>query len=154
MIDASWLLFVAASLVLIATPGQDMILVMSRSVARAPRPCSYCRWRSIGLVGHTILATLGLGAILRTPSGCSCAEARWRGLPDLSWHRLLRTRQSGLPIGGQAARTLTGFFVDGAVSNLSKPKIAIFYLTFLLNSSSPSAQYPTLTVFVSWARIC
>ena len=27
MIDASWFVFVAASLVLIATPGQDMILV-------------------------------------------------------------------------------------------------------------------------------
>lgn len=34
MIDASWLLFTAASLALIAIPGQDMILVMSRSVAQ------------------------------------------------------------------------------------------------------------------------
>ena len=34
MIDGSWLLFVVASLALIATPGQDMILIMSRSVAQ------------------------------------------------------------------------------------------------------------------------
>jgi threonine/homoserine/homoserine lactone efflux protein len=34
MIDASWLFFVTASLALIATTGQDMILVMSRSVAQ------------------------------------------------------------------------------------------------------------------------
>jgi threonine/homoserine/homoserine lactone efflux protein len=33
MIEASWAFFVVASLVLIATPGQDMILVMSRSVS-------------------------------------------------------------------------------------------------------------------------
>lgn len=36
MLEASWLLFAVASLVLIATPGQDMILVMSRSLAQGP----------------------------------------------------------------------------------------------------------------------
>ncbi len=65
--EASWILFVAASLVLIATPGQDMILVMSRSVAQgAVAGVVTAAGVSIGLVGHTILATLGLGAILRT----------------------------------------------------------------------------------------
>jgi threonine/homoserine/homoserine lactone efflux protein len=34
VIDASWLLFVVASLVLIATPGQDMMIVMSRRSRR------------------------------------------------------------------------------------------------------------------------
>ena len=36
MPEVSWLLFIVASLVLIVTPGQDMILVMSRSVAQGP----------------------------------------------------------------------------------------------------------------------
>ena len=67
MIDASWLVFVVASLVLIATPGQDMILVMSRSVAQgASAGVVTAAGVSVGLVGHTVLATLGLGAILRT----------------------------------------------------------------------------------------
>jgi threonine/homoserine/homoserine lactone efflux protein len=67
MIDAAWLLFVVASLVLIATPGQDMILVMSRSVAQGGvAGVVTAAGVSIGLVGHTVLATLGLGAILRT----------------------------------------------------------------------------------------
>ena len=34
MPEVSWLLFILASLVLIITPGQDMILVMSRSIAQ------------------------------------------------------------------------------------------------------------------------
>jgi threonine/homoserine/homoserine lactone efflux protein len=42
MPEVTWPLFIIASLALIVTPGQDMILVMSRSIAR------------------------GLGAILRT----------------------------------------------------------------------------------------
>jgi threonine/homoserine/homoserine lactone efflux protein len=34
MIEASWPLFIIASLVLIITPGQDMVLVMSRSITQ------------------------------------------------------------------------------------------------------------------------
>ena len=67
MIEASWLLFTIASLVLIATPGQDMILVTSRSIAQGPAAgVATAAGVSVGLIGHTILATLGLGAILRT----------------------------------------------------------------------------------------
>ena len=36
MLDAAWPRFVVASLVLIATLGQDMVLVMSRSIAQGP----------------------------------------------------------------------------------------------------------------------
>src|SRR5512144_1928054 len=66
MIEASWLVFVVTSLVLIATPGQDMILVMSRSVVQGPRAgVATAAGVSVGLIGHTILATVGVGAILR-----------------------------------------------------------------------------------------
>jgi len=150
MIDASWLVFVVASLVLIATPGQDMILVMSRSLAQGTSAGVVTAGGvSIGLVGHTVLATLGLGAVLRTSEWLFFA-LKLAGAAYLIYLGigLLRTRQSSLPIGGQAARTLGRLFVDGAVSNLSNPKIAIFYFAFLPQFVSPSAQYPTLTMFV------
>ena len=67
MIEVSWLLFIVASLLLIATPGQDMILVMSRSIAQgAGAGVATAAGVSVGLVGHTVLAALGLGAVLRT----------------------------------------------------------------------------------------
>ena len=66
MIEVSWPVFVIASLVLIATPGQDMLLVMSRSIAQGPAAgVATAAGVSVGLIGHTVLATLGLGAILR-----------------------------------------------------------------------------------------
>jgi len=61
MIDATWLVFTIAALVLIATPGQDMILVMSRSVAQgAAAGVVTAAGVSAGLVGPTLLATPGL----------------------------------------------------------------------------------------------
>lgn len=150
MIDASWFVFVVASLVLIATPGQDMILVMSRSVAQGPLAGVVTAGGvSVGLVGHTVLATLGLGAILRTSEWLFVA-LKLVGAAYLIYLgiRLLRTRQTSLPIGSQVGRTLGRLFVEGAVSNLSNPKIAIFYFAFLPQFVSPGAQYPTLTVFV------
>ncbi len=96
MIEASWLVFVVASLVLIATPGQDMILVMSRSVAQgAAAGVVTAGGVSVGLVGHTILATLGLGAILRTSEWLFVA-LKLVGAAYLVYLGigLLRTRQS------------------------------------------------------------
>ena len=150
MIDASWLLFLIASLVLIATPGQDMILVMSRSVAQgAAAGIVTAAGVSVGLVGHTVLATLGLGAVLRTSEWLFVA-LKVVGAAYLVYLGigLLRTRQSRLPTEVRAARSLGRLFVDGAVSNLSNPKIAIFYFAFLPQFVSPSAPRPTVTVFV------
>ena len=91
MRDVSWLLFAVASLVLIVTPGQDMVLVMSRSIAQgAAAGVATAAGVSVGLVGHTVLATLGLGAILRTSEWLFIAlklagAPSWLALVS-SWH--------------------------------------------------------------------
>ncbi len=67
MPDATWLLFCFASMDVITTAGQDMILVMSRSIAQGPAAgVATAAGVSVELVGHTLLATRGLGTILRT----------------------------------------------------------------------------------------
>jgi len=149
MIEASWLVFVAASFVLIATPGQDMILVMSRSVAQgAAAGVATAAGVSVGLVSHTLLATLGLGALLRTSEWLfivlklvGAAYLLYLGLG------LLLTRRGTLALAGAAApRSLRKLFADGALSNLSNPKIALFYFAFLPQFVSPAARHPTLTI--------
>ena len=150
MVEASWLLFVVASLALIATPGQDMILVMSRSIAQgAAAGVVTAAGVAVGLLGHTVLATLGLGAILRT-SEWLFAALKFAGAAYLLYLGigLLRTSHGSLVIGKQAARPLGKLFLDGAFSNLSNPKVAIFYFAFLPQFVSPSARHPTLSVFV------
>ncbi len=150
MIDAYWFLFTVASLALIALPGQDMILVMSRSIAQGAKAgVVTAAGVSIGLVGHTVLATLGLGVILRTSEWLFLA-LKLVGAAYLLYLGvgLLRTKRGGLAMQAAAPRPLGKLFLDGAFSNLSNPKIAVFYFAFLPQFVSPSTQHPTLTVFV------
>lgn len=150
MIEAAWLLFVIASLVLIVTPGQDMILVMSRSIAQGPGAgLATAAGVSVGLVGHTLLATAGLGAILRTSEGLFVALKLF-GAAYLVYLgvQLLRSQASELSLASAAPRTLWRLFFDGALSNLSNPKIAVFYFAFLPQFVLPGAAHATLSMFV------
>jgi len=149
MIEAAWLLFIATSLLVIATPGQDMMLVMSRSVAQGPAAgVLTAAGVSTGLVGHTVLAALGLGAILRT-SELLFAALKLVGAAYLVWIGigLLRTQASELVLQGAAPRSRGRLFFDGAFSNLSNPKIAVFYFAFLPQFVPQGAAHPTLSVF-------
>lgn len=150
MFEVTWLLFIVASLVLIVTPGQDMILVMSRSIARGSAAgVATAAGVSVGLVGHTILATLGLGAILRTSEWLFVA-LKLAGAAYLVYLgiQLIRAAKHELAVSADAPHSLWRLFFDGALSNVSNPKIAVFYFAFLPQFVLPGATHPTLSVFV------
>jgi threonine/homoserine/homoserine lactone efflux protein len=62
--------------------------------------------------------------------------------------QLLRTRSHDLTAVAGAPRSLLRLFFDGAFSNVSNPKIAVFYFAFLPQFVLPGAAHPTLSVFV------
>jgi threonine/homoserine/homoserine lactone efflux protein len=104
---------------------------------------------SVGLIGHTLLATLGLGAILRTSEWLFLA-LKLVGAAYLVYLgvQLLRTRPHAFTATAGAPRSLWRLFVDGALSNVSNPKIAVFYFAFLPQFVLTGASHPTLAVFV------
>jgi threonine/homoserine/homoserine lactone efflux protein len=149
MIEASWLLFLVASLAVIITPGQDMMLVMSRSLTQgAAAGVATAAGVSVGLLGHTVLATIGLGAILQASEWLFLA-LKFVGAAYLIYLgiTLIRAKHADLDAGTGAQRPLWRLFLDGALSNLSNAKIVIFYLAFLPQFVPASAQRPTLSVF-------
>ena len=151
MLEAAWGLFVIASLLVIITPGQDMLLVMSRSRAQGARAgVATAAGVSTGLVGHTLLATLGLGALLRT-SEVLFLVLKLAGAAYLIWLGigLLRSSRPELALASAAPRrSLLRLFGEGALSNISNPKVAVFYFAFLPQFVLPQAGQPALAVFL------
>jgi len=150
MIEVTWLLFIAASLVLIATPGQDMILVMSRSIAQGSAAgVATAAGVSTGLVGHTLLATLGLGAVLRASAWLFVA-LKLVGAAYLVYLglQLIRSKKHALAVSVESRKSLRRLFFDGALSNISNPKIAIFYFAFLPQFVKAGAAHPTVCILI------
>ena len=144
MLDANLALFLFASLVIIATPGEDMMLVMSRSITHGTRAgVATAAGVSIGLVGHTVLATLGLGAFLRTSEWLFIA-IKLAGAAYLFYlgARLLLTRSAELVTAPSSTQSQARMFISGGASNISNPKIAIFYFAFLPQFVVPEQAKP------------
>lgn len=148
--EISWAVFVVASLALIATPGQDLILVISRSVTQGGRAgLVSAAGISFGLTGHAVLAALGLGAVLRTSETLFLAF-KLVGVLYLAYLGIKLLRQGDMDLSGTvSARASCGkLFREGALCNLSNPKVALFYLAFLPQFISPGVSNPTLALIV------
>jgi threonine/homoserine/homoserine lactone efflux protein len=150
MIEAQWLLFLLASVVVIATPGQDMLLVMSRSITHGTRAgLATAAGVSVGLLGHTVLATAGLGALLRT-SEWLFTIIKLVGAAYLLYlgAQLLLTRSARIAEAASVPQPLSRQFATGAASNITNPKVAVFYFAFLPQFVARDARQPMLTILV------
>src|SRR5262245_623556 len=126
-----------------------MMLVMSRSLTQgAAAGVITAAGVSVGLLGHTLLATLGLGAILQASEWLFLA-LKLAGAVYLVYLgiTLIRAKHAGLGAADGERRSLGRLFLDGALSNLSNAKIVVFYLAFLPQFVPATAQQPTLSVF-------
>jgi len=97
-----------------------------------------------------MLATLGLGALLQV-SEWVFAGLKLIGALYLLYLGISLFRSSGeltLSSGHGASKSALRTFSQGALSNVSNPKIALFYLAFLPQFVPAGAAHPTFTVFM------
>jgi threonine/homoserine/homoserine lactone efflux protein len=138
--------YVAASLALILTPGQDMLYVISRSLAQG-RVAGVCSALGVclGILAHTALAALGVGAILMASEGLFLA-LKLAGAAYLVYLGLglLFTRRGLAGIEASPARLAPGALVwQGMVSNVTNPKMVLFFFAFLPQFVDPASAQPT-----------
>jgi len=139
-------LYVAASLALIATPGQDMIYVITRSLAQG-RFAGVCSAVGvcIGILVHTALAALGVGAILHASETLFVA-LKLAGAAYLIYLgvKLLATRAGREGIAAPKDRLSPGALVrQGILSNVTNPKIVLFFFAFLPQFVDPASAHAT-----------
>lgn len=130
--------FVLTCLVVVLVPGPDFALVI-RNAARGPRSAATA---AAGImVGNTILALLAvlgvtalLGASEVLGTGIKIAGAAYLlylGVRALAEAFARAPKEHTQPAGPRPGRQLGGSspFVQGMVSNLLNPKVAVFYLS-------------------------
>lgn len=146
MSESQILLFIVSSLIVIMIPGQDLVLVMSRGITRGARAgISTAAGVSVGLLGHTLLTAVGLGALLMT-SDAVFMLLRYVGAAYLVYlgFRLWTCRNLEFETSAVKPVSLKRNFTEGALSNLSNPKITIFYFAYLPQFLSADAEQPAL----------
>jgi threonine/homoserine/homoserine lactone efflux protein len=135
IVDAHALaLFVAASLVLIFTPGPDMLLMTLRSLGGGPRAGVLITTGLIGgVIFHTCIVAFGLAALLAA-SALAFAIVKWIGAAYLVWLGVQALRAPVAPLKIEAERerySARSLLVQGFLSNALNPKVALFFFTFL-----------------------
>jgi threonine/homoserine/homoserine lactone efflux protein len=128
-----WGLFVAASVVLLLTPGPAVLYIVARSVkqGRAAGLVSVLGIH-LGTIVHITAAAVGLSALV-VSSALAFAFVKYLGAAYLIWIGIQTFMARDLDPEAQAvpAEPLRRVFRDGFVVNLFNPKTAIFFLAFL-----------------------
>ena len=139
-------LYILACLALILTPGQDMLYVMSRALAQGRLAGLYSAVGVIiGILVHTVLAALGVGAILAASEGLFLL-LKMAGAAYLVYLgvKLMLTREAAIATNAGARRYSPASLVwQGVLSNVSNPKIVVFFFAFLPQFVDPGSAHPT-----------
>jgi threonine/homoserine/homoserine lactone efflux protein len=143
-------LFMAAVLMLNATPGVDLLLTVSRTAQSGVRAGLMAALGiNAGCALHALAAAFGLAALLAW-SAAAFGVLKWAGAAYLLWLGLGMLRsawQGGHALGTAptAARASAGAdFRRGLLTNLLNPKVALFMLAFLPQFIPAAATQKTL----------
>ena len=138
MFDAHrFLLFLAASLVLAATPGPGIFYVLARSLAGGRREGLLSSYGTfVGGLFHVLAAALGVSAILAA-SATAFHAVKYAGAAYLVWLgiRMIRTRNAEMP--ARTDQPPRGAFRQGIFTEVLNPKTALFFLSFIPQFVAP-----------------
>ena len=143
---------IVACFLLAATPGADMALFLSRTLAGGrTQGFAAHAGANVGLVVHTFAPALGLSALLA--ASADAYEAVKIGgalyLLWLAWRAIRHGSVLKLTTGAPARGGLCGAFANGLLINLTNPKIVLLFVTFLpqfIGASDPHASMKLLVL--------
>ena len=136
----TWLLFCVACIALAATPGPNMLFLVSRTLAQG-RAAGFVSLAgtSSGFALHAMAAALGLSALLAAVP-VAYDIVRWAGAIYLGWLAIVTWRASGAVDAAAAARHVHAgqMYRQGLVTSLLNPKLAVFQLALFPQFIDPA----------------
>ena len=136
---SNFALFFAASWVLIITPGPDMIYVITRGISQGRKAGMISAIGvTLGILVHTIFAACGLAIVLRT-SALAFLAVKFAGAGYLIYLgvKTLKEKSDFEFNKNRLEDGIRKIFVQGILSNVLNPKIALFFLAFLPQFVNP-----------------
>jgi len=141
-IDGSILAFTGIVAILTILPGADMALVAKVTLLDGRRSAFFTSLGiCAGLPVHATASALGLSLILAT-SAEAFTVVKFAGATYLAYLGIRTIRDSLRPtsevvVDAGRTRSARAAFVQGWLTNVLNPKVALFYLTFLPQFISP-----------------
>jgi threonine/homoserine/homoserine lactone efflux protein len=129
----SFTLFFVASWALILTPGPDMLYVITRGIAQGRSAGVISALGvTVGILVHTLLAAFGLAVILQT-STLAFLTVKYAGAAYLIYLGVKALNATGSFVIQTERQPLRvgAIFWQGVISNVTSPKIALFFVAFL-----------------------
>lgn len=143
-------MFVLAGIILNITPGSDTIYILSRSIAQGRRAGVFSVLGiSSGCGVHTLLAALGLSVVL-AQSAVAFLAVKLAGALYLGYLGLttLVSGNGALALEGGADLSAREIYLQGLMTNVLNPKVALFFLSLLPQFVDPSAGYGILPFLI------
>jgi threonine/homoserine/homoserine lactone efflux protein len=146
--------YLAFAGVLVLVPGADFTVIVKNTLAGGP---VRGRWSAVGVASSNavqgVAAIAGLGAVI-VRSQPLFEAIKWAGIAYLGWlavqalHSAWRGRYAALPTepvpDGVHART---GLRQGFLSNITNPKVLVFYLAILPQFVGPGTPVAVLLLF-------
>ena len=154
----TWIAFAALAVGMVATPGPNMIYLISRSISQGPKAglISLCGV-AFGFLFYMVAAAFGISAILFAVPYAYDA-LRFSGAAYLLWLAWQAVRPGGrspfqvslLPMDGPRR-----LFLMGLLTNLLNPKVAMMYLSLMPQFVDPArGQVLAQSLILGATQIC
>lgn len=148
-------LFALSVLLLAITPGPDTLYIVGRSTTQGwAYGAMAVAGVAVGIFVHILAGALGLSAIL-TASAEAFAAVKLVGAAYLVYVGitllLARAQASGAGNGAPRFLSLRRVFVEGFLTNVLNPKVALFFLAFLpqfIDAGAPNKPLAFLSLGV------
>ncbi len=126
--------FLAAAVLITLSPGPDNLMVLGFGISRGrAKGIAFGLGCGLGCLSHTLLATLGVSALIAaspvaflTLKICGGLYLVWLGVQALRSRGQVRSTETR---GGDDA--LLQLFTKGMLANAINPKVVLFFLSFL-----------------------
>jgi threonine/homoserine/homoserine lactone efflux protein len=147
---STYLLYVAAVALLIATPGPTMLMCMTNALNHGPRRAMTSVAGSVSAVLVVmVLSAMGLGALLAA-SETAFTAAKLIGAAYLVWLgiKTFRTDASPMAVDDNASgKPRRSFYLQGLLVGASNPKAVLFFAAFFPQFLNPAApMVPQFTI--------